>query len=946
MVNAYHLQGLLHTPYGLGHPYERAPAERFPRDPIAGQPVTLGVVTWPAGAAGAVWAGWTVEGLDGEGKAEGCWVEDDEGRSHWRVHLPPFRRGQRVTYRLYASRGDRRLESDAFSFVVAGWCSIEDVVEYHLASDCLELECECSNPGWRPRVTLTFPAPHVLQLRLAASATGSRERSSPERPPTAGRRPADVTMTYRVLEETAERIVVVTQDLRVAIHRRPYGLEVSTRDGSSILVEEGPLAWLAGEDNQALRVHQTFASPPGEAFYGFGERYNALDQRGNTLDVRVFDQYKSQGKRTYLPVPFSLSSRGYGLYLATNRHVAYDLAASRPDRWSFDAELGADAVLEYYLVVGEDPQRIIDGFTDLVGKPTLPPKWAFGPWMSGNEWNSQRVVMEQVQKTVEHRIPATVLVIEAWSDEATFYIWNDARYEPKPGSDAFSYEDFTFPRDGRWFDPKGLIDELHRLGIRVLLWQIPVMKALDESHPQHDRDEMYVIENEYCVREADGRPYRIRPLWFHGGLVLDFTNPAAVQWWLSKRAYLLDDLGIDGFKTDGGEHLWGRELRFADGRRGDELWNLYPNLYVGAHHRFVQEKRQGDGITFSRAGFTGAQAYPCHWAGDENSTWEAFRASILAGLNAGISGIPFWGWDLAGFSGEIPSAELYLRAAAMAAFCPIMQYHSEFNEHRLPCRDRTPWNVAERTGDPDVISVYRFYANVRMNLLPYIYSEAWHSARTGLPLMRATWLEYPDDPICRDLEDQYFFGRALLVAPVLKAGARHRRVYLPQGRWFDLWSQAVYEGASWISYAAPRDVVPVFVREGAVLPINAGETCVLGSPVGNALDHYEHLLFRLYPAATRATYDWHDGLTSGTYRFVLETQSKGDLKVALPPLPYPCTLLVPDARFRKVVLGDHTLPRVERLTALADDNWYGEAGRWIYVRIPAARVSRRMSFLL
>lgn len=944
MCGATSVPGLLHDPYGLEHPYEQAPTERFPRDPIAGQPVALGVATWPPGAVEKVWADWAIEGLDEVVEVEGCWVRNDEERSYWRVQLPAFRRGQQVVYQLHARQGDRCLRSEAFSFCVAGWCRVEAVVGYCLATDHLELECTSGDPDRRPGVLIDFPAPHVLHLRLDVTTAGGRRRDGSGRLPVDGRRPS-TRVAYQVVEETAERIVVATKGSGVTIQHRPYRLGVYTPDGKPLLLQKEPLAWLVGEGNQALRVRQTFASPPEESFYGFGERYNALDQRGNQLDVRVFDQYKDQERRTYLPVPFFLSSQGYGFYLATSRLVAYDLAASCQAAWSCDAEAGPDGALEVYVIAGT-PQQAIATLADLASRPALPPRWAFGPWMSGNEWNSQASVMEQVCKTTEHNIPATVLVIEAWSDEATFYMWNDAQYTPRPADEPFTQRDFVFPPGGRWPDPQGMVEELHRLGIRVLLWQIPVMKKLDEPHPQHDRDEAYMIEQGYRVSEADGQPYRVRPFWFHGGLALDFTNPEAVAWWLNKRAYLLEELGVDGFKTDGGEHLWGRDLRFADGRRGDELWNLYPNLYVRAYHRFAQEKRDGDAVTFSRAGFTGAQAYPCHWAGDENSTWEAFRASILAGLNAGLSGIPFWGWDLAGFSGEIPSAELYLRAAAMAAFCPVMQYHSEYNEHRLPCRDRTPWNIAERTGDPDVISVYRFYANVRMNLLPYIYSEAWHSTQTGLPLMRAMWFEYPDDSICRDMEDQYLFGRALLIAPVLEPGARQRRVYLPQGQWFDFWSQEIYAGAAWVSYATPKDVIPVFVREGAVVPLNSGKSSVLGSSVGNTLDHYENLVFRLYPAATCTAYDWHDGLTSATYSFTLGPQANGGLIVDVPALPYACTLLVPDSELCEAALDGCVLPLSEDLVAWADGARCARDGGWVHVRVPAARASRsrRISF--
>jgi len=799
------LQGLLHNPHGLEHPYEQEPTERFPRHPIAGEPVALGVATWPAKAAEAVWATWRGEGSPEEGRTEGRWEKDAQGRSYWRVELPPFSYRERVTYRLHARQGRRHVSTEGFSFVASGWIPVKEVTRYHVSPRHLVLECKAGNPALRPRVMICFPMPQVLHLQLAAL-----DSSLPE--------DIDRHAPFRVMEETDERIVLTTERLECRISLHPFRLEVYKIDRTPLLLEAEAMTWLMGEPDHPLRVRQTFASPSDERFFGFGERYNALNQRGNTLDIRVFDQYKGQGKRTYLPVPFFLSSRGYGLYLATNRHVSYDLAASHSDSWSFDAELGSDAALEYYLIAHEDPKRIIADFTDLVGKPALSPAWAFGPWMSGNEWNSQAVVMDQVQKTIEHRIPTTVLVIEAWSDEATFYIWNDARYEPKPRSDAFSCQDFSFPPDGRWPDPKGMINELHHLGIRVLLWQIPVMKKLGEPHAQHDADETYMIEKGYCVHDADGQPYWVRPPWFRDGLVLDVTNPAAVRWWLSKRAYLLDELGVDGFKTDGGEHLWGRELQFADSRRGDELWNLYSNLYVSAYHRFVQEKRLGDGTTFSRAGFTGAQAYPCHWAGDENSTWETFRCSLLAGLNAGISGIPFWGWDLAGFSGEIPSAELYLRSAAMSVFCPIMQYHSEYNEHRQPCRDRTPWNIAERTGEPEVIEIYRRFAQLRMELLPYIETEAAHCAATGEPLMRALFLDWPEDPVAWKIADQYCFGRALLVAPVVEPGITQRHLYLPAGEWEDFWDGTRLTGGQWITRPAPLDVVPVYRRLDASWP--------------------------------------------------------------------------------------------------------------------------------
>jgi alpha-glucosidase (family GH31 glycosyl hydrolase) len=245
---------------------------------------------------------------------------------------------------------------------------------------------------------------------------------------------------------------------------------------------------------------------------------------------------------------------------------------------------------------------------------------------------------------------------------------------------------------------------------------------------------------------------------------------------------------------------------------GAETCNRYPVLYTAAYHRFARQHRP-EAITFSRSGFVGSQASPCHWAGDEDSTWAAFRHSILAGLNAGLSGISFWGFDLAGFSGEIPSAELYMRAAAVAALCPIMQYHSEYRAPGMPNRDRTPWNIAERTGDPRVVDVYRRFAQLRLRLIGYISAQAQRSAGAGLPLMRAMPLAFPRDTEVHHYIYQYLFGDDLLVCPVVRPGVVEWEVYLPEGDWYDAWTGAVVSGGRRLLYPAPIDRPPVFQRD-------------------------------------------------------------------------------------------------------------------------------------
>ncbi|MBI5929235.1 MAG: hypothetical protein HY862_08000 [Chloroflexi bacterium] len=602
----------------------------------------------------------------------------------------------------------------------------------------------------------------------------------------------------------------------------PDGIACSTIGG---LPDLQKVEWLT-DGVKARRVRLTFNCPPDEAFFGLGERYNALNQRGQVMDVRCYEQYKTQGKRTYMPMPFLLSSNGYAVYVESARWMQFDLAASAPDRWTLDAELGPDEKLRLVWFQNSDPLEIIGRFSRLTGQPVLPPLWAFGLWMSANEWNSQKRVLHEVAQTELHEIDASVLVIEAWSDETTFYIWNDAAYQAVPGDQALSYSDFTFPPEGKWPNPQAMVDTLHEKDIHLILWQIPALKKIDAPHPQHDHDWAYFEQQGFGVREADGSLYKIRPFWFRNGYLWDVTNPAGIQWWLNKRAYLLDELGIDGFKTDGGEHLWGAATRFFDGRGGDELWNLYPLLYTKAYYEFANQKRNGDALLFSRAGFAGSQAFPAHWAGDENSTWEAFRASIVAGLSAGISGIPFWSWDIGGFSGELPSAELYLRGTAMATFCPIMQYHAEYNSHRVPSRDRTPWNMQEQTGHPRLIEIFRYFNNVRRNLMPYIWQEAQWSAETGQPMMRALRLW---DTTQSDYA--YYFGRDLLVYPVVQPDMSEMLIELPEGQWVDLWTHQPYQGGRSYVIATPVDSIPVFVRAGVKLPVVWGEHGTWGDRV-------------------------------------------------------------------------------------------------------------------
>ena len=407
----------------------------------------------------------------------------------------------------------------------------------------------------------------------------------------------------------------------------------------------------------------------------------------------MFEQYKSQGaeRKTYLPMPFAhvVGGEGWGFHVRTSRRVWFDVGASRARRDSSSRSRrmprpATPAVDDRVLRRARRP-RCSTRSSPRSGRPEELPDWVFRLWASGNEWNTQAEVMRQMDLHREHDIPVGSVVIEAWSDERTFTAFRDARYAVSEDGAPHRLADFDFPADGAWPDPKGMVDELHDRDIRVHLWQIPLMKLRPHPEGQARADADAAIREGVLIREPDGRgglrPYRNRGWWFPLSLMPDLTDERAARWWTEKRRYLVEEVGIDGFKTDGGEHAWGSELVYLDGTRGDEGNNRFPVAYARAYGDLLRSAGKAP-VTFSRAGFTGSQAHGAFWAGDENSTWEAFRWSMFAGLSAAASGILYWGWDLAGFSGPLPSAELYLRATAASAFVPIMQYHSEFNHHR------------------------------------------------------------------------------------------------------------------------------------------------------------------------------------------------------------------------------------------------------------------------
>ncbi|HEY4551922.1 MAG TPA: TIM-barrel domain-containing protein, partial [Bacillaceae bacterium] len=816
---------LTHNPFGNNNIYEPQLTERCPHYPTLDEPIKVSCQVLPEGEVDTVLLTLKTENGVVKNIAElnKTFLEDNKV-CIWTGTIQPLMKQQEFIYQFSAYKGKGlKAQSETYSIIPLKRRQLKNfqLVEKSMNEVVLVAKDE---EGFSLQLNLGF---NIDQFYMNFDSNSSQ------------------TLIDAKDSENLT-IQLENQHFELDIKLDPFSIALKEKDKVYLKSHDFlPFIECTTDEKQIIRdLKLNLHTPSNERFYGFGERYNALEQRGNIIDCYVYNQYRDQGTRTYMPVPFYISSMGYGLVVNTNRYTYFDLAHSLKDALSINVRLSNKEQSTSVTAFLGTPKKVIESYTSKTGKPVLPPVWAFGPWMSSNNWDRDSLVRSEVEKTKDNKIPATVLVLEQWSDEATYYMFNDAQYNVKGNGESHSYDELEFPEWGRWPDPKGLFEYLHDNGLKVLLWQIPIKKYLNrQTHPQKDADEKYMLGKGYVVQKKDGTPYRMPEGWFKESLLMDFSNQEAKDWWFSKRKYLLE-IGVDGFKTDGGEFVFGDELVFADGKTGDEMRNLYPNDYIEAYYKFANDYKSGDAMTFSRAGYMGAQKFPAHWAGDERSTFDAFKRSLAAGITSGMSGIPFWGWDLGGFNGDIPTAELFVRSAAMAAFCPIMQYHAEskgeFNQ------DRTPWNIAERTDQAIALKGYRYYANVRMNLLPYIWNEARKTSETGIPLMRSLFMENPEDVRSEGVFDQYYFGSSLMVAPVTEEGVTARKVYFPEGTWFDFWGGKRIIGPAFELIDSPLEHIPVYVKQGSVILANVDHSLQLGSWVSNDITSFVRPLLRVY----------------------------------------------------------------------------------------------------
>ncbi len=584
---------------------------------------------------------------------------------------------------------------------------------------------------------------------------------------------------------------------RLCIHADASGIMTFCRDGQKFLKEyhrdydqpscpESRCLKIRGREYKAIAggdytVKLRFESNDRERIYGMGQyQQSYLDLKGCTLELA---QRNSQ-----ISIPFAVSSLGYG-FLWNHPGVGNVVFGKNYTEWEAKAAKQTD----YWITVDDTPAKILENYTEVTGRTPVMSEDLLGLWQCKLRYRTQEEVLSVARKYRELGIPLDVIVID-------FFHWT------RQG-------DWKFDKD-YWPDPKAMCDELHAMGTKVVVSVWPTVDKKSENFWEM-QDRGLLIQTEH----GSNQTYE-----FQGDcLTIDLTNPEAQEYLWEKCRKNYRDYGIDMFWLDNAEPDYSaydfENYRYQLGH-ALEVSSLYPKLYVKTF--FEQTKAP----SLARCGWAGSQKYASLlWSGDVPSTFESLRDQISAGLNMGLAGIPWWTTDIGGFmTDDVADAdfrELLLRWFEFAVFSPILRMHGDRGPHDIPPLSDKEWGGGSLfTGRPNELWSYGEEAfrimkkqlDLRLSLRPYIAGLMREASETGAPLLRTMFYEFPDDPHCWELEDQYMFGGQYLVAPILHAGQRERRVYLPAGKWKNLADGQICKGADAIVCAAPLEQIPVFER--------------------------------------------------------------------------------------------------------------------------------------
>ncbi len=536
-------------------------------------------------------------------------------------------------------------------------------------------------------------------------------------------------------------------------------------DNDSTQVKVAPFSFIKRGSDNSRSINPVWSLAPGERIYGFGESATPLDKVGQQLNLFVTDPQGPETPDMYKPIPFFFSNRGYGMFMHTSAPVTADVGRSYIGA---NKLFMADEEMDLFVFFG-NPKDILGEYTALSGRPEMPPLWSFGTWMSRISYFTEDEGREVARQLRANKIPSDVIHFDTG--------WFDVDWQC----------DYEFSPE-RFKNPAKMISDLKKDGFHISLWQLPYFVPGNKYFPE-------LVEKGLAVKNGRGTlPYE--------DAVLDFTNPATVEWYQEKLGNLLS-MGVGAIKVDFGEAA-PIEAVYNNGQTGWYEHNIYPVRYNNAVAD-ITRKVNGENIIWARSAWSGSQRYPLHWGGDAASTDTGMEGTIRSGLSLGLSGFCFWSNDIGGFVTSTPE-ELYRR------WLPMGFLTSHSRAHGAPPTE--PWLYDNK----EFTDYFRKCAELKYALMPYVYTEAKECTETGLPMFRALLVEFPDDPGAWSVDDQYMFGSQIMVAPLFE-NVDSRAVYLPgDADWIDYQSGKRY-APGWRNIKADGELrCVILVRDGAVIP--------------------------------------------------------------------------------------------------------------------------------
>ncbi|WP_109853210.1 glycoside hydrolase family 31 protein [Aquimarina sp. AU58] len=594
--------------------------------------------------------------------------------------------------------------------------------------------------------------------------------------------------------ETDVEYTITTSKISICITKANIHVTIYDNESNIICKDDWGFHWEQSYEYGGNIVKMSKSAPQGECYYGLGDKPMHLNLKGKRVENWATDQYafgKDQDP-LYKSVPFYIGmyeERAYGIFFDNTFKTFFDFCHERRNVTSFWAQGGE---MNYYFFYGPNMQDVVTRYTDLTGKPELPPLWALGYHQCKWSYYPEKKVKEVTHKFRELQIPCDAIYLDIdYMDGFRCFTWNKE----------------YFP------DPKRMVAELAEDGFKTVVIIDPGIKIDDEYSVYQE-----AMKNDYFCKRADG-PYMRGKVWPGECFFPDFTNPKVREWWAGLFKEIIDEIGVKGVWNDMNEpavmevpgKTFPDDVRHSyDGNYCShrKAHNIYGTQMARATYegvkRFAYPKRP---FIITRSAYSGAQRYTSSWTGDNVATWEHLWIANIQAQRMSMSGMSFTGSDIGGFA-EHPTGELYARWIQLGVFHPFCRTHSS-GDHG----NQEPWTFGE-----EVVDVTRKYVELRYQLLPYLYTMFWEYAEAGIPMLKSLVLYDQEDLQTHYRTDEFIFGNQILVCPIQEPNAKGRRMYIPKGYWYNYWTRTYVKGGKeqWVD--ADLDIIPLFIKEGAIIP--------------------------------------------------------------------------------------------------------------------------------